>query len=90
MSNLGRDYKGTVDSLSKEMKIMWSVVFAALFASLLTISAIVIGSFSAKQASYQNLQDEVQAQNTKIDTLNRELELQRIRSEIANSTTTKP
>lgn len=84
------DTDGKIHSLSENMKIVTNIGLALLVSLFFVLSGMVMNSFATKSASYQNLQDDVQSQNTKIDQLTHELELQRIGTEMSQSTSTKP
>ena len=56
------------------MKLVINVGLILLITLFFTVAGMFMNSFATKSASYQNLQDEVQQNNYKLDTLLQEFD----------------
>lgn len=72
------DVQAVVDGATKRIDLLLTGVVVVMFIGFLTLLATVISPIidatRQKAASYENLQDEVQTQNAKIDDQNKKLE----------------
>jgi len=74
--NFGKnvDTKGRFDALSDKVNIITAALLILVLSIYFSLSGLLMDYFARKQASYDNLQNEVQSQNAKIDYLIKELE----------------
>lgn len=79
-----------IEHLTHLMYAIVVVLFIGFAGMFVQSAAMLWNAWHTESSSYQNLQDEVQAQNTKIDDLSNELKLRRNLDEMSHSTSTKP